>query len=122
LAAEVDKTDNKFKRFTEDTRKVNAEIAKSTQKVKDLRQQIARTGDASLFGDLRKEETRLRNFQRLLKDLRNDLGPQVTNNFGKQLSSAFSSLPTDPIAIAAITALAIPAAAAIGAIVSGAVV
>jgi hypothetical protein len=126
LAAEVDKTDNKFKRFTEDTRKVNLEIEKSTQKVKDLRQQIARTGDKGLFGDLRKEEANLRNFQRVLKDLKNDFfsdgGTTVTNNFGKQLSSAFSDLPVNPIAIGAIAGLVAAAAPAIGAVVAGAVV
>jgi len=126
LAAEVDKTDNKFKRFTEDTRKVNLEIEKSTQKVKDLRQQIARTGDKGLFGDLRKEEANLRSFQRVLKDLKNDFfssgGTTVTNNFGKQLASAFSDLPVNPIAIGAIAGLVAAAAPAIGAVVAGAVV
>jgi len=126
LAAEVDKTDNKFKRFTEDTRKVNLEIEKSTQKVKDLRQQIARTGDKGLFGDLRKEEANLRSFQRVLKDLKNDFfsggGTTVTNNFGKQLSAAFSDLPVNPIAIGAIAGLVAAAAPAIGAVVAGAVV
>ena len=123
LADEVQKTDNKFKRFTEDTRKVNLEIEKSTQKVKDLRQQIARTGDKGLFGDLRKEEANLRSFQRVLKDLKNDFfGTTVTNNFGKQLASAFSDLPVNPIAIGAIAGLVAAAAPAIGAVVAGAVV
>src|SRR6185369_8524925 len=125
LADEVDKTDNKFKRFTEDTRKVNAEIEKSTQKVKDLRQQIARTGDTGLFGDLRKEEARLRSFQRVLKDLKNDFfggGGTTTNNFGKQLASAFDSIPITPISVGAITALVAAAAPSIGAIIAGATV
>lgn len=125
LADEVDKTDNKFKRFTQDTAKVNAEIEKSTQKVKDLRQQVARTGDTGLFGDLRKEETRLRNLQTLLKNIQKDVGlgfGTVTNDFGKQLSGALDSLPVTPISAGLLAGLAAAAAPSIGAIIAGATV
>jgi hypothetical protein len=131
LGNEVDKTDNKFARFTEDTKKVNAELEKSTQKVKDLRQQFARTGDQSLLGDIRKEEARARSFKSVLTGLRKDaeqegviVGATFTNSFTKQLSSLGEGGGGAgmPAVIAAIGTLLAVSAAPIGAMISGAVV
>src|SRR5262245_14418504 len=72
LGKGVDATDDKTKRFNSDLEKVNAELEKSKQRIVDLRQQAARTGDEGLFGDLRKEEARLRNFENLAKNLGQD--------------------------------------------------
>lgn len=97
LANEVERTDDKFKLFTKDMEKVNADISKSTARVKELRAQISRTGDTGLFGDLRKEETRLRSLQNLAKNLEKDareagsiIGATITNSISEQLSGAFS--------------------------------
>src|SRR6185369_796529 len=101
LSRGVDTTGGAMNEMESDAKRLNAEIEKSTARIKDLHKQFAATGDSSLFGDIRKEESRLRNLEKTFKAITPDLiqageelgvqlGTSVTNSFGSQLSSAFS--------------------------------
>jgi hypothetical protein len=68
-AAGVDKLGGKSKATTKDLALLRAEIEKITERTTDLKLQFARTGDRSLFGDLRKQEADLKRIRRVLADL-----------------------------------------------------
>ena len=69
LGRGVDATGNSMADMEKDAKKLNAEIARTNLRIKDLHKQFARTGDQSLFGDIRKEEARLRNLEKSFKAL-----------------------------------------------------
>lgn len=132
LAAEVDQTDNKFKRFTEDTKRVNTEIEKSTARIKELHTQLARTGDTSLFGDIRKEEARVRNFQKTLKLLEleveqsgADAGRGFLNSFAGAFEGAAGTPVLGPLVVGAVAGALISLgpilASELGGVIAGAV-
>lgn len=133
LSRGVDASGNAMHDMENDAKKLNAEIEKSSARIKDLHKQFAATGDTSLFGDIRKEETRLRNLTKTFTALKPDfakagvdlgetLGNSVTNSFGKQLTSAFSGGGSaTPGVIGGLVAGLLPLLVPVGAIVAGAV-
>ena len=137
LSRGVDSTGGAMRGMEKDAKRLNTEIERTNARIKDLHKQFAATGDTSLFGDIRKEETRLRNLTKTFKALTPDfvkagedlgatLGVSVTNSFGQQLSSAFSGAEgtpgLGPGLIAGIGALLAVSAAPLGAAIAGAVV
>ena len=122
LAAEVEKTEHKFQLFQKDAARVNAEISKSTARVKELQTQIARTGDRGLFGDLRKEEANLRRFQNLAKNLQKDFASTFGAASGIIKGPTVDFAPASAAAVGAIAAAAAAAAPVLGAMISGVVV
>ncbi len=73
LARGVDTNTKHMKEMEDGTKSLEGEIAKTTDRIKDLRLQVAKTGDESLFGDIRKEEARLRNLNKTLEGLTPEL-------------------------------------------------
>lgn len=73
LARGVDTNTKHMKEMEEGSKSLEGEIAKTTDRIKDLRLQVAKTGDESLFGDIRKEEARLRNLTKTLEGLTPEL-------------------------------------------------
>lgn len=94
------------------------EIARSRTEVHRLRAEIGRTGDQSLFGDLRREESSLRRMTRLMDMLVPD---RVTSMPFPKLD--FSRLVGESrgVLIAGLVAFVAAAAPAIGAAIAGAV-
>jgi hypothetical protein len=89
LARETDKASNGFQRFKADIQKVQVEVDRATDKVRDLKQQFARTGDSSLLVDIRREERQVRAFRQLASDLVKDAeaaGIETGAAFGKGFS------------------------------------
>jgi len=115
----MDKFGDSSRATKQDLAGLRAEIDRSTRAAKDLRLQIARTGDKSLFGDLRKEESNLRRFQKLLTDM--DPGKK-----GGGLGGLIGGIPSiggvpGPV-VAGLGAAAVVLSPAIGATVAAAVV
>lgn len=132
LSRGVDATGNAMHGMESDAKRLNTEIEKSTLRIKDLHKQFAATGDTSLFGDIRKEETRLRNLTKTLKALTpefakagEELGTTVSNSFVQQLGSSLSGAESTPILgpalIAALAGAVAVAAPVFGALLGGAI-
>lgn len=64
-----DRLGKSFRGSSEDAKRLGEHIERTSAKVKDLRLQIARTGDTSLFRDLGAEESKLRRLKRLAEDI-----------------------------------------------------
>ncbi|MGE5827712.1 MAG: hypothetical protein ACM30G_05020 [Micromonosporaceae bacterium] len=112
-ASSVDKLGGKMRATSEDSKRLAKQVEETGRRVEDLRLQIARTGDTSLFGDLGKEEAKLRRLQRLMSNLNPDRG-------GGFNVPAIGGVPGPLIAGGAAAALAM--APAIGGIIAAAVV
>ncbi len=124
LSRGVDAGDDSMKRFTSDTEHLNTEIEKSRTRIKDLHTQIAQTGDTSLFGDVRKEEARLKGFTKSLEALAPDLeraGGTAGNSFLSGMGDSFKNLPFGGVLIAGLVGIVLAALPAVGAAVAGAV-
>ncbi len=115
-ADKVAAADLRTKQWTENSKNLQAEISRSKTRIQELRQEVAKTGDTSIFGDIRKEEARLRGFEQTLKAL----APQVGQNLSKGIGDAFSGVMPKlmPLVIGTVAALA----PMLGAVVAGAVV
>lgn len=113
----VSEADLRTKQWTENSKNLQAEISKSKVRIQELRQEVAKTGDTSLFGDIRKEEAKLRNFERTLKSLAPQVGTSFTSAIGDSLSGSLPKLM--PVVIGAVVALAPILGAAIGGAVVG---
>jgi len=132
LSRGVDASGHAMHDMESDAKRLNAEIEKSTLRVKDLHKQFAATGDTSLFGDIRKEETRLRNLTKTLQALTPEfakagtqLGTTVSNSFLQQLSSSLAGGESTPVLgpalIAALGGALAVAAPVLGALLGGAI-
>ena len=100
LGKGLDANGDKMKSFTRDSQRLNAEIEKSTAHIKDLHKQFAATGDSSLFGDIRKEETNIRNLRKTLQALATDAkraGEDAGEGFLQQFSSSLSGFEGTPV-------------------------
>jgi len=100
LGRGLDANADKMKSFTRDSQRLNAEIEKSTLRVKELHKQFAATGDNSLFGDIRKEETNIRNLRKTLQVLEqdaHDAGKDAGRGFLQQFSSSLSGFEGTPV-------------------------
>jgi hypothetical protein len=120
VATSTETADAKTKQWAESSARLNDEIAKSKARIKELHEEVAKTGDTSLFGDIRKEETRLRNFENTFKAL----APAVESSIGAAFSGIFDSfkdLPFKGILITTLVGAAVAAAPAVGAVLGGAV-
>jgi hypothetical protein len=137
LGRGVDATGGAMRGMENDAKHLNAEIERTNARIKDLHKQFLATGDTSLFGDIRKEEARLRNLQKTFKALTPEfvqagenigeiLGVSVTNSFTKQVTGAFSGGGEGPSKLAvigaAVGALIVTSIAPLGAIIAGTVV
>jgi len=128
LSRGVDASDDKMKRFTSDTERVNKEIEKSTTRIKELHTEVARTGDSGLFGDIRKEESRLKSLKKTLDALAPEieqsattLGMSAGTGMSKGIAGALGDVPWGPILIGGLVEAALIAAPLLGGIIAGAV-
>ena len=69
-ASGADKFGDSLKGATNDAANLEHAIAKTKAQLRDLSTQFARTGDKSLFGDIRKQESHLRGLEKVLKEIR----------------------------------------------------
>lgn len=111
----MDSLGDSSKATTKDLAGLRAEVERSAKAAKDLKLQIARVGDQSLFGDLRKEESNLKRLQKLLADLT----PSGGGGGGLGGIPRIGGIPGP--AVAGIGAAAIALSPAIGATVAAAV-
>lgn len=122
LARGANASGDAFEQMRADAKRLDAQIVTTKAHVKDLYTQYARTGDKSLFGDIHKSERDLRMLERTLANIA-DTGTQVTNNFGKQISSAFSGAAgtpgLGPVVIGGLVEAAVLAAPTVGAMLAG---
>lgn len=70
LAQGADTAGASFKDMASDAEKLNVQIEESDKHIKDLQSQIARTGDQSLLGDLKKEQRFLADLQKISKEMK----------------------------------------------------
>lgn len=108
----------------EQSRKLDAELAKSKARVKELRLEFAQTTDMKVFGDLRKEETNLRRLEKVAKGIASDIkeaaGPGILSSIFEGASGGNTG-PAKVVLIGGIIAAAATAAPALGAMIAGAV-
>ena len=100
LSRGVDASGHAMHDMESDAKRLNAEIEKSTVRIKDLHTQVAKTGDVSLFGDIRREEARLRNFEKTLAALvpeAEKIGGQIGDELVKGVGSSFSGAASTPV-------------------------
>lgn len=105
------KAGESMRRMGVDAKGLNAEIAQSKQRIKELGDEFHRTRDSSSLIDLRRERSNLRELQRIAKE--------ASESLSGAGSSASGSLK-GPL-IGGLVAVAAAAAPIIGAIISGAV-
>jgi hypothetical protein len=116
---------------TSDAKALNAEIARTESRVKELGVALARTDDRSLFKDLRSERSALAQLLKVRKEMGgggedggrsasavSSAGAGVASKGGAGLLSMLPRAATRPEVLAGAAALAVP----IGAMISGAVV
>lgn len=108
----------------EQSRKLDADLAKSKARVKELRLEFAQTTDMKVFGDLRKEESNLRRLERVAKGIASDIkdaaGPGILSSIFEGASGGGTG-PAKAVLIGGLVAAAATAAPALGAIIAGAV-
>jgi hypothetical protein len=125
LAKGVDATGDSMAGMSRDADRLNVEMAETQTRIRQLSQDFARTGDRSIFGDLKKEEANLRNLRKVLSGLgeMGDAGQKAGKSFVRSFGGTLGSIPGTLRGglIASLVALAGFAAPAIGAAVAGAV-
>lgn len=108
--------------MAEESKKLDAELVRTRARIKELGNEFNRTGDRSIFGDLRKERSYLAELKRISKEVA-DVATPGNGNGGLGLKFDSSALPglRGPLigGLVGIGALLSPA---IGAMISGAVV
>lgn len=104
------------------------EMETTTKKVGDLRKAAAKTGNESLFGDLKKAEADLKGLTSIAETIAPDLakdigksGSEAGTTFSKEFLTAFDGTPIKPVLIAILAGVAIAGAPTIAAIINGAV-
>lgn len=131
VADSSDKAGKHLAAASTDLEKLDKEIETSSKRLRALSTEFSRTGNQSLFGDLRKERSFLANLKRIRKDVADEVeqaARDITPNRGLRLfslpkidtSQAFGDMRSKLI-IALIGAVVL-ASPAIGAALSGAVV
>jgi hypothetical protein len=65
----VEKLGGKMKDTAEDSKRLGQQIEETSKKAQDLKLQIARTGDVTLFGDLRRQESLLGKLEKIREEL-----------------------------------------------------
>lgn len=120
LAHGADASGDAFARMKTDAQRLDAQIAMTKDRIKDLNVQFARTGDTSLFGDISAAERDLRRLQKAMRAIN---PAEVTNDFGMQIGAAFGGLrgAAMPAVVAALVGAAVAAAPTIGAILGGSI-
>lgn len=125
LARGADVAGDKLAGTATDLEKLDAQMKRTQLRIKDLSAQIVRTGDTSLFGDLRKEEADLRRLTRLAKNLAEEVpeaGAKAAKGFMDGFDSAMSATgPFKPIIYGTLIGAAIAAAPTIVSVIGGAV-
>lgn len=130
LGGESDKASKSIFSLKDATTRLNAEIAATKQKIKELQQQRAMLGGgdegSSLLGDIGKEENKLRSLKHLLEDLTSEsvkAGGEAGRGFMGALNAAFEGTASTPILgpaiVAAVVTAAAEAAAVLGPLIGG---
>lgn len=123
LAGSADDADGSMRNLGKGTGFVDSEIVRLRGHIRDLSAEIDRTGNTSLFKDLRADESSLRKFQNLAKTL-TSVGQAGGKEFNKGFLSTLGDLGGNlrgaiiPAVIGAAVALAPP----LGGMIAGAVV
>ena len=125
----ADKLGGKFKSTTRDAKALDEQIVRTKDRIRDLDLQISRTGDKSLFGDVRRERATLRELEKIKAEIAAFAtlelfgGKGPGGGIGKGLAEALGGLPSKLKGTAIVAAVGIGALLAppIGAAVGGAV-
>jgi len=117
-AGSADKLGHSMGGAEKDAKGLQAQIAHTRKEIRNLGEEFDRTGDTSLFGDLRKERARLRELERIAKEA----GQGASKAFGGgMLDFGGSGIRPMHAAIGGLVAFAAAAAPTIGAMIAGAV-
>ncbi len=119
-SGKVSEADLKTKKWAETQKTLQVEIDKSRTRIKELHEEVAKTGDTSIFGDIRKEEARIRGFESTLKALA-PVAEQAGRSFADTLGESLKGVDFRGVLIPALIGAAVLIAPALGAIIAGAV-
>lgn len=118
LRGETDKLGDSFDDTRGEAFDFNAEIVRSRARIRELNQEFARSGDRTLFRDLRRERSALRELERIAKNIIPG-GERGLNlpalDFSKLISESRGAIIAGLVGVAAL------ASPAIGAMIAGAV-
>ena len=116
-ASGADKLGHSMGGAERDSKSLHEQIVRTRTEIRNLGEEFERTGDTSLFGDLRKERAKLRELERIAKEA-GQLGSKAG---GSGLDFGGSGIRPMHAAIGAAVAAAALAAPTIGAMIAGAV-
>lgn len=129
LGDQTEKTVKSVYSFKEASTRLNAEIEITKQRIKELQQQRSMGSggdDDSLFGDISKQEAKLKSLKHIFEDLTSEAtktGGQAGRGFMGAFSSAFEGTAgtpvLGPIIVTAIVTAAAAAAAVVGPLIGG---